>query len=125
MCIICACERSERAPQKHIFSGLKILVAYAYNAVPDNGAIKRQYTDKTPTLRKCMYMYMRASELRKCSHFHSKTITFSIFCWYFRYFVGLHVPTNFQMYQQNSEKALLGSPPPPRPSGLAKWRKSS
>ena len=22
--------------------------------------------------------------------------------------VGLHVPTNFQMYRQNSEKALLG-----------------
>ena len=46
---------------------------------------------------------------------------------YFRYFVGtndmhvgLHVPTTFQMYRQNSEKALWGgggggaiAPPPP------------
>ena len=39
--------------------------------------------------------------------------------------VGLHVPTNFQMYRQNSEKALLGGggaiaplPPPPH-SGYA------
>ena len=31
--------------------------------------------------------------------------------------VGLHVPTNFQMYRQNSEKAL--PPPPPPPSGYA------
>ena len=36
--------------------------------------------------------------------------------------VGLHVPTNFQMYRQNSQKALLGGggqlpslPPPPPP----------
>ena len=39
--------------------------------------------------------------------------------------VGLHVPTNFQMYRQNSEKALLGGGggqfplPPPPPSGYA------
>ena len=39
--------------------------------------------------------------------------------------VGLHVPTNFQMYRQNSEKALLGggggavAPLPPPPSGYA------
>ena len=36
--------------------------------------------------------------------------------------VGLHVPTNFQMYRQNSEKALLGGgggPAPPPPSGYA------
>ena len=73
-------------------------------------------------------MYMRAngaSELRKFSHFYILKLLFlSIFCWYFRYFVGtndmlvgLHVATNFQMYQQNSEKALLGGggdcPPPP------------
>ena len=30
--------------------------------------------------------------------------------------VGLHVPTDFQMYRQNSEKALLGGPPPTPPS---------
>ena len=61
---------------------------------------------------------MYASELRKFSHFYILKllyISFNIFCWYFRYFVGtndmlvgLHVPTNFQMYRQNSEKALLG-----------------
>ena len=71
-----------------------------------------------------------ASELslRKCSHFYILKLLFlSIFCWYFRYFVGtndmlvgLHVATNFQMYRQNSEKALWGGggiapcPPPPR-----------
>ena len=57
-----------------------------------------------------------ASELRKFSHFYILKLLFlSIFCWYFRYFVGtndmlvgLHVATNFQMYRQNSEKALLG-----------------
>ena len=57
-----------------------------------------------------------ASELRKYSHFYILKLLFlSIFCWYFRYFVGtndmlvgLHVATNFQMYRQNSEKALLG-----------------
>ena len=41
--------------------------------------------------------------------------------------VGLHVPTNFEMYRQNSEKALLGGggelppcppPPPPPPATL-------
>ena len=35
--------------------------------------------------------------------------------------VGLHVPTNFQMYRQNSEKALWGGgfPPAPLPLYLA------
>ena len=73
------------------------------------------------TLRKSMYE--RAS--RKFLHFHVKKLLFlSIFCWYFRNFVGtngilvgLHVPTDFQMYRQNSEKALGGNctpaPPPP------------
>ena len=108
---------------------------YTINAVPCYylwyGIIyKRQYTDKTLTLRKSMYM--RASELRKFSHFYIiKLLFLSIFCWYFRYFVstndmlvGLHVPTNFQMYRQNSEKALLGGggggncPPPPAPLWL-------
>ena len=57
-----------------------------------------------------------------------KPTSFSIFCWYCRNFVGtndilvgLHVPTDFQMYRQNSEKALLWGqfPPPPPPSGYA------
>ena len=86
------------------------------------------YTDKTLTLRKSMYM--RASELRKMfSHFYILKLLFlPIFCWYFRYFVGtndmlvgLHGATNFEMYRQNSEKALLGEgggncPPAPPPS---------
>ena len=74
-------------------------------------------------------MYMRASELRKKKHFHIQKLLFlSLFCWYFRNFVGtngilvgLHVPTDFQMYRKkNSEKTLLGaiiSPLPP--SGYA------
>ena len=38
--------------------------------------------------------------------------------------VGFLVPTNFQMYRQNSEKTLLGggganAPLPPHPSGYA------
>ena len=64
-------------------------------------------------------MYMRASgasELRIFSHFYIlKLLYLSIYCWYFGYFVGtndmlvgLHVPTNFQMYRQNSEMALWG-----------------
>ena len=64
-------------------------------------------------------MYMRASgasDLRNFSHFHILELLFlSIFCWYLRNFVGtnnmlvgLHVPTNFQMYRQNSEKSMGG-----------------
>ena len=57
-----------------------------------------------------------ASDFRTFSHVYIlKRLFPSNFCWYFRYFVGtndmlvgLHVPTNFQMYRQNSEKALLG-----------------
>ena len=77
-------------------------------------------------------IYVYASELIKnienvLAFYILKLLFLSIFCWYFRYFVGtndklvaLHVATNFEMYQQNSEKALLGGggelppcPPPP------------
>ena len=59
------------------------------------------------------------SELRKCWHFYILKLLFlSTFCRYIRHFVGtndmlvgLHVPTNFQMYRQNSEKHYC--PPPP------------
>ena len=39
---------------------------------------------------------------------------------------GSHVPTNFQMYQQNSEKSLLGAVaapahPPPPPAYASGW----
>ena len=100
---------------------------YTINAVPFHylwyGVInERQFTDKTLTLRQSTYR--RASEHTKFSHFYIdlKLLFLSIFCWYLRYFVGtndmlvgLHVPTDFQMYRQNSEKALLGCPPPPPP----------
>ena len=54
-------------------------------------------------------MYVYASELRKFWHFYILKLLFlSIFCRYIRYFagtndmpvIGLHVPTNFQMYRQ-------------------------
>ena len=99
--------------------------------VPTNFLIYRQ----TLTLSKCTCMCMRASgasELRKFWHFYILNLLFlSIFCRYIRYFVGTndmlvgsHVPTNFQMYRQKSEKALLGGscpppPAPPPPSGYA------
>ena len=95
--------------------------------VPTNFLIYRQ----TLTLSKCMCMRASgASELRKFWHFYILNLLFlSIFCRYIRYFVGTndmlvgsHVPTNFQMYRQKSEKALLGgggSCPPCPPSGYA------
>ena len=93
---------------RNTFSGLKVhLHIHKINAVGYYlwyGVVyKRQYTDKTLTLRKSMYMRSNgASELRKCSHIYILKLLFlSIFCWYFRYFVGtndmlvgLHVATN-------------------------------
>ena len=58
---------------------------------------KWQYTDKTLTLRKCMFMRAsEASELRTFLAFsHSKTaISFNISCWYFKY--GLRNIFNFR-----------------------------
>ena len=73
---------------------------------------KRQYTDKTLKWRKSMYMRASgASELRQFSHFYILKLLFlSIFCWYFRYFVGTKLMTclSAYMYRQNSEKALWG-----------------
>ena len=85
---------------------------------------KRQYTDKTLTLRKCMCMRAsEASELRKFWYFYILKLLFlSIFCRYtsdtlsvqmtclsaYMYRQIPNVPTNFQMYRQKSEKALLG-----------------
>ena len=110
--------------------------------VPTNFLIYRQ----TLTLSKCMCMRLSgASELRKFWHFYILNLLFLlIFCRYIRYFVGTndmlvgsHVPTNFQMYRQKSEKALLGgaaappAPPPPLATlmrysekyGFLSWRK--
>ena len=92
--------------EKYLISGVNILHTYTINAVSFYyswyGAIyKRQYTDKTLTLRKCMCMRAsEASELRKFGYFYILKLLFlSIFCRYIRYFVGtndmlgLHVPT--------------------------------
>ena len=100
---------------------------------------KRQYVYKTVTFRK-IYVYMRASELRKNLHFHIEKLLFlSIFCWYFRNFVGTkwhtcrltctdkltNVPTKLR----KSIIAPPPPPPPPPPSGYASaffpWYKSS
>ena len=72
---------------------------------------------------------MRERAPQKYMYFHILKLLFlSIFGWYFRYFVGTtdilvgsHVPTNFQMYQQKDEKALLGGGAiaPRSPSPLA------
>ena len=50
---------------------------------------KRQFTDKTLTLKK-LYICERAervSELRTFSHFHIQQLFPSIFCWYLGYFI--------------------------------------
>ena len=61
-------------------------------------------------------MYMRASELRKFSRIltYKTAISFNILLVLQilvgtnDMLVGLHVATNFEMYRQNSEKALWG-----------------
>ena len=100
---------SERTPWRHIFSGLKILcyICIHYQCSPLVLLMVWRYINKqhnihrTLTLRKSMRASW-ASELGKFSHFDTKILLFlSIFCWYFRYFVGtndmivrLNVPTN-------------------------------
>ena len=101
--------------ETYIFSGLKLQSESAWYIIISSmqfpvltygmALYKRQYTDKTLTMIKSMYMRASgASELRKFSHFYILKLLFlSIFCWYFRYFVGtnemlvgLHVPTKFR-----------------------------
>ena len=83
--------------ETYIFSCLKLHLHayYTINAVSFYylwyGAMyKWQYTDKTLTSWKSMYMWASgASELRTFWHFYILKVLFpSIFCWYFRYFVG-------------------------------------
>ena len=71
-----------------------------------------------PRLHQCIYIiFMRASELTHILDFHNLKLPFlSIFCRYFKYFVGtndtlvgLHVPTKLIM-----EQVLIPLPPPPR-----------
>ena len=75
-------------------------------------------------------MYMRASELRKFSHFYiSKTaisfnimLVLQILCRYTEMTclsAYMYRQIIFQMYRQNSEKALWGGGHPPPPPPLA------
>ena len=95
---------------------------------------KRQYTDKTLTLRKCMCMRAsEASELRKFWYFYILKLLFlSIFCRYIRYFSVQMTCLSAYMYRQISQctdkfpnvptkvrKGIIGggggaiAPPPP------------
>ena len=95
---------------------------------------KRQlYAYRQNTNIEKIYVYMRASLENFLAFLHSKTaisfnilLVLQILC---RYkindmLVGLHVATNFEMYRQNSEKALWGggggeiAPLPSPPPGL-------
>ena len=102
---------------------MQLVITYG-TALYINDSIYRQNTNIEKNLCICERTE-RASSENFCKH---KLLFLSIFCWYFRYFVGtndmlvgLHVATNFQMYRKNSEKALWGGggdcslpPPPPR-----------
>ena len=100
--------------QCSFLSLLIMLMVWHYN--------KRQYADKILTLRKSMYMYMRAS-------FHIQKVLFlSIFCWYFRNFVGtnyilvgLHVPKISKYTDKTPKKHYWGGggQSPMLPSGYA------
>ena len=94
--------------ETYIFSGLKLI------CICICAMYKRQYTDKTLTLWKSMYICERALNFLPFLHTKSAISLNILLVIYFRYFVGtndmlvgLHVPTNFQMYLQNS------LPPPP------------
>ena len=118
----------ERAPLKHIYfhvsKYLLHLQAHSINAVP-LGMVWRYMTtiyQQNTNIEK-VYVYASEHSERAWNSHISKKVFLSILCWYFLYFVGtndmfvgLHVPLNFQMYQQNSKKALWGhaiAPPPP------------
>ena len=113
--------------ETYIFSGLKLQSESAWYIIISSMQFPvltygmALYTnDSIPTKHwqwsnLCIY----ASELRKFSHFYILKLLFlSIFCWYFRYFVGtndmlvgLHVPTKF--------RKSMGEIAPLLPSGYA------
>ena len=79
---------------------------------------KCQYTEKTLTLRKFMYIYERAQKILAVSH--SKTAISSNILLILQNFVGTVTYLSAYMYRQKSEKALGGGggggkncPPPP------------
>ena len=96
------------------------------------GTLNESMTDKTLTLRE-IYEYASLENV----HIKKTAISFNILLvlqklrWYKNndILAGSHVPTNVQMYRQNSEKALWGGgggngeiapqhPPPPPPPRL-------
>ena len=76
-------------------------------------------------------IYVYASELRNVWHFYIVTVLFlSIFCWYFRYFVGTNdmlvgftCTNKFPNAPTKLRKSVIGGncppAPPPPPSGYA------
>ena len=113
--------------ETYIFSGLKLhLHTHAINAVPCYylwyGVVyKRQYTDKTLTLRKSMYMRASgASELRKFSHFYILKLLFlSILCWYFRWLCRYKWHACRLTCTDKTLKKHYGGQPPPPPLATA------
>ena len=96
---------------RNIFSCLKITSAYIYN----------QCSFLLLLIMVCALEKTDVNEsvLRKISHFHIVNLLFLSILLQIYFvgttdmLVGLHVPTNFQMYRQNSEKALVGAVAPP------------
>ena len=85
---------------------------------------KRQYTNKTLTLRKSMCMRASvATELREISDFHILKLLFlSIFCWYTSDTLSVQKTSlSAYIYQQISKctDKTAPPPPPPPPSGYA------
>ena len=88
----------------HQCSSLLLHMVRCYNI---QTTVYRQNTD----IEEKKSMYVRASELRKFSHFYIVKLLFlSIFCWYFRYFVGtndmlvgLHIPTKLREKKHGGE----------------------
>ena len=89
----------ERAPQKHIFSGLKIhlhTMSYTINAVSSfnylwYGAIYTTLYWQDTKSKRNVWICERAerASLNFVWHFHNLKLLFpSSFCWYFRYFLS-------------------------------------
>ena len=109
------------ASEAYIFAGLKTLVASVYikRIIAVSFLFLRvwrykcQYTEKTLTLRKFMYIYERAQKILAVSH--SKTAISSNILLILQNFVGTYLSA--YIYRQKSEKALGGGGEelPPRP----------
>ena len=105
----------------HQCSFLSLLMVWHYN-INDSMPPKHLHWEN-------LCICERAERARKFLHFHIQKMLFlSIFCWYFRNFVGTSVQMTytcrltctdrFPYVPTNSEKALLGCPPAPPPLWL-------